>query len=281
VSVTKTVDEMTDEVSCYIRLNDQVFNFTVLSHEQIAIRNRSDIFSFEDSHLLRVQDKSPFTLTIGDPSDVLLLKGNKATEVLQALSNESLVRFRYYDWPERQQINTELKYPALGYAYSIAMEECGWNDIGVEGDIAPPTASIFETDDSFSYRFRGTSYPSFRYRDAEYYEMCQFNFDRWEIEYSEGNFLIQRSSIVQDEYLRVLDSNGEVAYETVIKRDDDLESVSFPELVQSMVLHSPKGHVVNERSGRLLTTSLLGFRQLYKKGEELCDMPSMEDILAY
>lgn len=281
VTIIQIQDEMTDEISCSVRLQDQVFDFIISSHERLIVSNRSGPFSFEDANLIRVGNKEPMELTVADPPDALIIQGEGATEVIQALSSGDQVRFRYYDWPERIQFNRELEYPSIGYAYSRAISSCGWKDIGVEGNLEAPVTRLYEFDDSVSLGFLGNPFPNMRY-SSFIDEECSFDMNGYfQIKFSDGEFSIDGLHTSYSYEAKVIDSNGYVQYKMSAESGLDTTNEEVTDLVRSILEYLPRGKFASSSEFReYKEASLLGFDTLYSKAEDLCQMRSIDEMIS-
>ena len=285
VYVEKTVDAMTDEEACHVRLDDQGVDFLILAHNRVAFSHAGsdgNSFSFQDQNLIRVGNNDPYELRVADPPDILTLQGEEATEVIKALNEGQDVLLRYYNWPYREQRTMELSYPAIGYGYNKAVSECGWEDIGLSSDPTPPEMNVSEGRNSRSYRYRGTSGLSMSARNIDSEPTCIFSFNgRRLIEYRDEGFYDARGVTSMEERIRVLSSEEKEVYAIVFEGRPPLEDKSVNSLVKAILAHLPLGKVAYEtRSGRVEETSLLGFRELYKEGMDTCGLPAIEDVLA-
>ena len=145
------VDAMTDDKSCALFVDNGPIYVAVYGHDGFTIWADDDAdvnFATDATHLIRVgEQQADELIALSKRNGLKLASSLEAKSVVDALLAGERVRLRYYDWPGYDEIDQELKAPNRAYVYNMAVEKCGWKDLGLSGELSAVELKIYQPDD--------------------------------------------------------------------------------------------------------------------------------------
>lgn len=144
--IVSIIDGMTDQKSGVIFLDFGSIYMAVYGSNDFAIwANSEDLnFAFDVTHLIRVGENKPFSLSyLTKRNGLKPTNAVEAESVIKSLAKGEEVKLRYYNWPQYDKIDKKLQNPNFGFIYYKASKLFGWKDFEVSHEIAPVKLNVY------------------------------------------------------------------------------------------------------------------------------------------
>lgn len=282
-------DAMTDERSCVLFIDQGPVYFALYGHNLFTIWAEEDSglnFSSDSNHMIRVGEQSPYSLTaLFRRNGLKPANATQAAAVVRALLEGERMRYRYYDWPSYDSSDREVDAPNVAYAYNIAVERCGWRDLGVSGELGQAELSVYLGQEGYvAINVVGNDDLRLRKGFDQYGGGCHIQlgvqgvFGR-----QAGNWTSEAVDRFDRERLVVFDADRNRVYSnrggpSTFGRSQ-LEGHPWPQseaAARAAWEAAPDGSIELENSTYAKRVSLYGFHELWRWGVENCGFPSVE-----
>ncbi len=287
--IVSVVDAMTDKSSGVVFLDfGPIYMAVYGSNDYVIWTNSNDLnFALDSTHLIRVGDNKPFSLTyLKKRNGLMPTNAVEAESVIKSLAKGEEVRLRYYDWPQHNTIDRKLQNSYFGFVYYKAAKLFGWKDFGVSPELEPVKLYVHVSTDPDSKGYAVVTVEG--NRDLGLMK----NFDKYgggatigvgvkkTFGLHKDRWICKSLNYLGSNHLIIRDSNGDIVFKKLLpsSHDNPITGETWPvgkTAAKKAWDVAPLGSIEIEGAhGKRVP--LYGFRELWKWGIDNAGFPHLE-----